>query len=96
MQALATQSVESLLPQAAAIGEAWAQECAVDLRAQERGVVGAWPGTVREARSRVLLRLPAARTVPALDTATLHLLARTAYDAARKSWQAISEPDLEP
>jgi hypothetical protein len=100
MQAIAAQSVESLLPQAAAIGEAWAQECAVDLRAQERGVVGAWPGTIREARSRVLARLPAVRTLDrtpgALDTATLHLLARTAYDAARRSWQAISEPDLEP
>jgi len=101
MHAVAARTVESLLPEAAAIGEAWAQECAVDLRAQERGVVGAWPGTIREARSRVLARLPAARTrsrseAGALDTETLQLLARTAYDAARKSWQAISEPDLEP
>ena len=118
-------SVEVLLPQAAAIGEAWARECADDLRAQKRGVVGAWPGTIREARSRVLLgvvRLAAARSsssgaapaksggaLPALpvggataprtnslDTETLQLLARTAYDAARRSWHVISEPDLEP
>ena len=99
-------SVEILLPQAAAIGEAWARECADDLRAQKRGVVGAWPGTIREARSRVLLgvvRQAAARSASAgapknnaLDTETLQLLARTAYDAARRSWHVISEPDLEP
>ena len=99
MQALIAVAVDTqtdLLAQATVIGAAWAQECAVDLRAQERGVVGAWPGTVREARSRILARMPAARTTPALDTATLQLLARAAYDAARRSWQAISEPDLEP
>lgn len=85
-----------LLPQAEAIGEAWARECASDLRSRDRGIVGAWPGTVREARSLVIARLPAARVRPSLDADTLQQLARATYDAARKSWQAICEPDPEP
>jgi hypothetical protein len=90
-------SIDTLLAEATAIGEAWASECADDLCAQERGVVGAWPGTVSEARSRVLARLPAARArTSALEPETLQLLARAVYDAARKSWHSISEPDLEP
>jgi hypothetical protein len=88
--------LELLMPQAAAIGVAWANECAVDLRSNEREVVGAWPGTIREARSRVLSVLPAARMRPTLDTEALQLLARAAYEAARRSWRAMSEPDPEP
>jgi hypothetical protein len=89
-------NIEALVPSATALGQAWASECANELRAQERDLVGAWPGTVREARQRVLAKLPAARTTPPLDRDTLDLLARAMYDAARRSWLAISEPDLEP
>jgi hypothetical protein len=85
----------ALLPMATAIGEAWAHECASDLRASDRDVVGAWPGTVREALSRVLSKLPAARSKHGLRSDAMQLLARTTYDAARRSWQAISEPDVE-
>ena len=46
----------------AALGEAWANEVANALRAQTRGVVGGWPGTLREARSRVLVGLRLARS----------------------------------
>lgn len=87
---------ERLLPQATAIGEAWAHECASGLRASERGVVGAWPGTVREARNRVFVHLPSVRAQLAIDDELALTLARAAYEAARRSWQAISEPDLEP
>ena len=86
--------VAELMPLATAIGEAWAQAFVVDLRSNEREVVGGWPGTLREARRLVLARLPAYSQHP-LDTHALQLLARTAYDAARRSWQAISEPDPE-
>lgn len=89
-------TLAGLLPEAEAIGHAWAQECASDLRSRDRGIVGAWPGTVREARSLVMTRLPAARTRPSLDTELLQQLAHATYDAARKSWQAICEPDPEP
>lgn len=77
------------------LGEAWARDVADALRAQTRGIVGAWPGTMREARSRVLLGLPAARR-SAFNAASLEALSRAVYDAARRCWDAISEPDLEP
>jgi hypothetical protein len=77
----------------AALGEAWANEVANALRAQTRGVVGGWPGTLREARSRVLVGLRLART---FDAAALAELSRAVYDAARRCWDSISEPDLEP
>lgn len=76
-----------------AIGEAWANEVANALRAQTRGVVGGWPGTLREARSRVLVGLRAAR---AFDAAVLAELSRAVYEAARRRWDSMSEPDLEP
>lgn len=78
-----------------ALGEAWANDVANALRAQTRGVVGAWPGTLREARSRVLLGLAAARQ-PRVDSAALDALSRAVYEAARRCWDEISEPDLEP
>jgi hypothetical protein len=90
--------LSGLIPLAAAIGEAWAQEFLCELRAIGRDPIGAWPGTVREARSRVIQKLPAARqrAGEALDPDSLQLLARTTYDAARRSWMANAEPDLEP
>jgi hypothetical protein len=89
-------AVETLVPDATALGEAWANDCAKALRAQSRGVVGAWPGTLREARSRVLVGLPSVRRQPSLDTVALDVLSRAVYEAARRYWTAISEPDLEP
>jgi hypothetical protein len=79
----------------AALGEAWARDVANALRAQTRGIVGAWPGTLREARSRVIVGLPPARR-SAVDAAALESLSRAVYEAARRCWDAISEPDLEP
>ncbi|MEO8705837.1 MAG: hypothetical protein ABI867_37750 [Kofleriaceae bacterium] len=84
-------TLEQLLPETAVLGETWARECAAELRAQKRGVVGAWPGTLSEARSRVLA---AHRTM--LGTEILQQLARATYDVARRSWHVMSEPDLEP
>jgi hypothetical protein len=93
---LVNHSLAELVPSvSAALGEAWANEVANALRAQTRGVVGGWPGTIREARSRVLLGLPAARQ-PTFDAAALAELSRAVYNAARRYWDEISEPDLEP
>jgi hypothetical protein len=78
-----------------ALGEAWAQDVANTLRAQTRGVVGAWPGTLREARSRVLMGLPAARH-PTFNAASLQAVSRAVYEAARRCWDKLSEPDVEP
>jgi hypothetical protein len=93
---LVNQSLAKLGPSvSSALGEAWANDVANALRAQTRGVVGAWPGTIREARSRVLLGLPAARH-PTFDSAALETLSRAVYEAARRCWDEISEPDPEP
>ena len=91
-----TQSLAELVPSvSSALGQAWANDVAKALRAQTRGVIGAWPGTIREARSRVLLGLPAARQ-PSFDAAALDALSRAVYDAARRCWDEIAEPDPEP
>jgi hypothetical protein len=78
-----------------ALGEAWARDVTNALRAQTRGIIGAWPGTMREARSRVLVGLPAARR-STFDAAALEALSRAVYESARRCWDAISEPDPEP
>jgi hypothetical protein len=93
---LVNRSLAELSPAvSSALGEAWANEVANALRLQTRGLVGAWPGTIREARSRVLLGLPAARR-PTFDAEALAALSRAVYIAARRCWDEISEPDLEP
>ncbi|HEY5928544.1 MAG TPA: hypothetical protein VIV11_42950 [Kofleriaceae bacterium] len=79
------------VPIATAIGEAWAAELVHSFRASERAIVGAWPGTIREARMRVIARLQ--RVV---DLALLDDLARVATTAARRQWQQVSQPDPEP
>jgi IS5 family transposase len=75
-------------------GVRWAADRSRDLRAQKRPIVGAWPGTITEARTCVLtaLRACGARD-PSVDE--LRELAKTAYGAARTSWRAACEPDLE-
>ena len=77
-------------PIAIAVGETWASELMRSLRLENRGIVGGWPGTLREARMRIRL---AVRTK--LDIETLEELARIAYLAARRGWSAVSEPDPE-
>lgn len=78
-----------------ALGEAWARDVTSALRAQTRSIIGAWPGTLREARLRVLAGLPDVRR-SAFDRAALDELARAVYNAARRSWDEVSEPDPEP
>jgi hypothetical protein len=72
------------------IGEVWAHEYVVELRAQARAPVGAWPGTLSEARRRVVTGLAVV-----LDPERLNELARLVNLAAKRGWQEISEPDLE-
>jgi len=78
-----------------ALGEAWARDVAEALRAQTRAVVGAWPGTLREARLRALIGLPPAQRAR-VEADEIDTLTRAVYDAARRCWDAISEPDPEP
>ena len=80
-----------LEPMAIAIGQAWASEVVDSLRAVDREIVGAWPGTVREARMRIRLGLRSR-----VDLSVVEQLAHVAYLAARRGWLDVSEPDPEP
>jgi hypothetical protein len=61
------------------------------LRAADRDVIGAWPGTLREAKARVLAKVSGRLEADALD-----MLARVANLVARRGWQELSQPDPEP
>ncbi|HTJ47194.1 MAG TPA: hypothetical protein VL463_34070 [Kofleriaceae bacterium] len=61
---------------------------------QHRAIAGAWPGTLTEARARVLAAL-ALDDRGALSVDDLRLLARTANQAARDAWRAVAVPDEE-
>ena len=82
--------MDNFEPMAIAVGEAWATELVTSLRASDREVVGAWPGTLREARMRIRSAL---RT--RIDLDVIEELARVAYVAARRGWKEVSEPDPE-
>jgi len=83
-------SGDALADRASQIGEAWASEYVRDLLAQSRAPTGAWPGTMSEARSRVVSRLAVA-----LEPKRLDELARVANLAARRGWREVCEPDTE-
>ena len=76
---------------ATSIGERWLHELVQSLRSSDRDVIGAWPGTLREARMRVL-----AGIATRVDSTVLDDLARVANTVARRGWLEISEPDPEP
>jgi hypothetical protein len=80
-----------LATRASTLGQIWCQEYVRELKGQSRDIVGGWPGTLREARRRVLAQMPRN-----LDPQHLEELARIANLAARRDWESISEPDLEP
>jgi len=79
-----------LAERASQIGAAWAEEYLRELHAHARAPVGAWPGTMSEARKRVVTQLA---IVLAPDR--LQELARVVNLAARRGWQKVSEPDPE-
>ncbi len=79
-----------LAERASEIGDAWAKEYLRDLQAHARAPVGGWPGTMSEARRRVVTQLAIV-----LAPARLQELARIANLAARRGWQKACEPDLE-
>jgi hypothetical protein len=79
-----------LSPIAVAIGEAWATELVHSLRADDRDVIGAWPGTLGEARMRIRHAVRSKLELGLIDE-----LARVAYVAARRGWQEVTAPDPE-
>lgn len=75
---------------AMAIGQGWAHEIVRALRDDEREILGAWPGTLSEAKMRVLAHLN-----KALDIEVLSNLARVATVAARREWLTVAGRDPE-
>jgi hypothetical protein len=69
---------------ATAVGAAWAGELVRVLRADNRRIVGEWPGTMSEARTRVLAQLRRK-----LDAGVLNDLAKVAIVAARCEWHQV-------
>lgn len=72
------------------IGEAWAHEYVSELQAQARPPAGGWPGTMGEARHRILTHI-----ATSLDRERLNELARVANLAAKRGWRAACQADLE-
>jgi len=79
-----------LAERASQIGDAWVQEYLRNLQADARAPIGAWPGTMSEARSRVVSQLAIV-----LAPERLNELARVANLAARRGWQKACERDPE-
>jgi hypothetical protein len=75
---------------ATAIGTAWASELVHALQDQERDVVGPWPGTLGEARMRVLRQFRVK-----FDLLELDRLARLAIVGARRGWLDVAGRDPE-
>ena len=86
----AVQVPSELVSLANEIGVAWSQTYVRMLQEQDRDIVGAWPGTIREARRQVLARIKLK-----LEPEQLDQLARMTNLAARRGWETVSEPDLE-
>ena len=61
-----------------------------NLRSDDREIIGAWPGTLREARMRIR-----SATRSRLELDLIDELARVSYLAARRGWQEVSQPDPE-
>ncbi len=73
-----------------ALGVTWALDACQDVAQSGRRVEGGWPGTVPEARMRVLRDLArelAARGMAPLSQGELTAATSTVYDRARREWQ---------
>jgi len=80
---------ELLRLRAIAEGDAWATARLRALRAECRRAVGGWPGTLREARARVLRPLAdelARRQMTPLTADEHEGVTRLAYSSARDAW----------
>jgi hypothetical protein len=81
------------VPEARAMGVAWANELQKALRAENRRAAGGWPGTMREASFRVR---PLTGTWNVVGCSSLNQeqseqLTRTLYFSAKDTWRSQSE-----
>ena len=84
-----------LLQEAAiAAGRSWFDSWRVDLSGEGRAIEGGFPGTIREARSRVAPAVAIAlsqKRLPRVTDEELGRAMRTTYDEARRVW--LASPD---
>jgi hypothetical protein len=81
---------------AIALGQMWAERWRQDLHREGRPAAGGWPGTLREARTRVertFLVEMRCRKMPAITEVERELAARTAYASARSEWRRHLDPE---
>lgn len=81
---------------AIALGLRWAEQQRRDLHREGRPAAGGWPGTIREARTRVereILPEMLRRVMTPVTLEERERAARTAYASARAEWQRHAEPD---
>jgi len=76
------------------VGDAWAQNVALDLRREQRTAAGGWPGTMSEARARATAHFRGL-SVSALTRDELENAARAVYQRARGRWLAYARTDGE-
>ena len=72
-----------------AVGTSWALECVNALRESGRPIEGGWPGTLPEARARILRQLPlqlSARGMLPLDAQEIGLVSSSTNAQAKRSW----------
>jgi len=81
---------------AVALGRTWAEGWRHELHREGRPAAGGWPGTLREARTRVertILSELRCRKMPAFTSVERELAARATYASARNEWRRHSEPE---
>lgn len=81
---------------AIALGQTWAEGWRHELHREGRPAAGGWPGTLREARTRVertLLGELLRREMPAITETEREVAARTAYASARNEWRRHLDPE---
>lgn len=79
------------------LGRAWADGCRKELRREGRPAAGGWPGTLREARTRVGQALTLelrGRKMPAMTEVEREIAARAAYASARIEWRKHLDPEV--
>jgi hypothetical protein len=78
------------------LGLRWAEQQRQDLHREGRPAAGGWPGTLREARTRVerdILPEMLRRVMTPVTIEERERAARTAYASARSEWRRHVEPE---
>lgn len=93
---MAKQRQEVLGAVAVEAGRAWFDWWRAELERQGRPMTGGWPGTISEARRRILAgSMYVLGAEGALRDHELVDLARTAFETARAAWMASAVRELE-